>query len=105
MIELEPLLTAIFAGILYSLIWWAAKNVDPTKPSPSFDWVSLLSTAVIGVCVGMFMTLSGNPVTQMSIEAQLAANGAIIAVVREILLTGFRWFASKFPEGFSAGEE
>lgn len=98
MIEnIEPILTAVFAAILYSLIWWAAKNIDPTKPSPSFDFYSLGATIVIGVFVGAYSSFAGSPLTQMGIETQLAANGAIIAVIEKVLKTVFRVVESRWP--------
>ena len=95
--EFEPLVTAIFAAVLYSLIWWAAKNADPTKPSPEFDWFSLGATVVIGAFVGAAAILSGSPLSQLGIETQLAASGAIIAVIEKILKTLYRWLSAKFP--------
>jgi hypothetical protein len=96
--NIEPLITAVFAGVLYSLIWWSAKNIDPTKPSPLFDWYSLGATALVGAFVGLSAMLSGNPFSQMGIEMQLAASGAIIAVIEKVLKTLYRWISAKFPE-------
>ena len=96
MIGLEIILTAVFSGILYSLIWWSAKNIDPTKESQSFNWGSMVATAIIGVFVGVFAVISGSPITQMGIETQLAANAAIIAVIEKILKTLYRYLSVKF---------
>ena len=98
-VEFQPLITAIFAAVLYSLIWWAAKNVDPTKPSPAFDFFSLGATVLIGAFVGAYATLAGSPLTQMSIETQLAANGAVIAVIEKILKTMYRWLEHRYVGG------
>lgn len=95
-VEFQPLVTAIFAAVLYSVIWWASKNVDPTKPSENFDFMSLGATVVIGAFVGAFATLAGSPVSQMSIETQLAANGAVIAVIEKILKTMYRWLEHRY---------
>ena len=95
-VEFQPLVTAIFAAVLYSVIWWAAKNIDPTKPSPGFDFLSLGATVVIGAFVGAFAILTGSPVSQMSIETQLAANGAVIAVIEKILKTMYRWLEHRY---------
>ena len=97
--EFEPLVTAIFAAVLYSLIWWTAKNVDPTKPSENFDFMSLGATVLIGAFVGAYATLAGSPLTQMSIETQLAANGAVIAVIQKILTTLYRWLEVRYVGG------
>ena len=95
-VEFQPLVTAIFAAVLYSVIWWAAKNSDPTQPSPSFDFLSLGATVIIGAFVGAYATLAGSPVSQMSIETQLAANGAVIAVIEKILKTMYRWLEHRY---------
>ena len=98
-VEFQPLVTAIFAAVLYSVIWWAAKNVDPTKPTPAFDYFSLGSTVLIGAFVGAYATLAGSPLTQMSIETQLAANGAVIAVIEKLLKTMYRWLEHRYVGG------
>ena len=98
LIEFQPLITAIFAAVLYSVIWWASKHVDPTKPSESFDFISLGATVLIGAFVGAYATLAGSPLTQMSIETQLAANGAVIAVIQKILTTLYRWLEVRYVE-------
>ena len=95
-VEFQPLVTAIFAAVLYSLIWWASKNVDPTKPSESFDFMSLGATVLIGAFVGAFAILTGSPVSQMSIETQLAANGAVIAVIQKVLTTLYRYLENTY---------
>lgn len=95
-VEFQPLITAIFAAVLYSVIWWASKNVDPTKPSESFDFMSLGATVLIGAFVGAYATLAGSPLTQMSIETQLAANGAVIAVIEKMLKTLYRWLEARY---------
>ena len=98
LVEFQPLITAIFAAVLYSLIWWASKNIDPTKPSESFDFMSLGATVLIGAFVGAYATLAGSPLTQMSIETQLAANGAVLAVIQKILTTLCRWLEVRYVE-------
>lgn len=94
--EFQPLITAIFAAVLYSVIWWAAKNVDPTKPSESFDFMSLGATVLIGAFVGAYATLAGSPISQMSIETQLAANGAVIAIIQKVLTTLYRYLENTY---------
>ncbi len=94
--EFQPLITAIFAAVLYSVIWWTSKHIDPTKPSENFDFMSLGATVVIGAFVGAFAILTGSPVSQMSIETQLAANGAVIAVIQKVLTTLYRYLENTY---------
>ena len=96
LVEFQPLITAIFAAVLYSLIWWASKNIDPTKPSESFDFMSLGATVLIGAFVGAYATLAGSPISQMSIETQLAANGAVIAIIQKVLTTLYRYLENTY---------
>lgn len=95
-VEFQPLVAAIFAAVLYSLIWWASKNIDPTKPSESFDFMSLGATVLIGAFVGAYATLAGSPISQMSIETQLAANGAVIAIIQKVLTTLYRYLENTY---------
>ena len=99
--EFEPLVTAIFAAVLYSVIWWTSKHIDPTKPSENFDFMSLGATVLIGAFVGAYATLAGSPLTQMSIETQLAANGAVIAVIQKVLTTIYRYLENRYVEDLS----
>jgi hypothetical protein len=99
LVEFQPLVTAIFAAVLYSVIWWTSKHIDPTKPSENFDFMSLGATVLIGAFVGTYATLAGSPVSQMSIETQLAANGAVIAVIEKILKTMYRWLEVRYVGG------
>ena len=96
LVEFQPLITAIFAAVLYSLIWWASKNIDPTKPSESFDFMSLGATVLIGAFIGAYATLAGSPISQMSIETQLAANGAVIAIIQKVLTTLYRYLENTY---------
>ena len=95
-VEFQPLVTAIFAAVLYSVIWWTSKHIDPTKPSENFDFMSLGATVLIGAFVGAFAILTGSPVSQMSIETQLAANGAVIAVIQKVLTTLYRYLENTY---------
>ena len=94
-VEFQPLATAIFAAVLYSLIWWASKNIDPTKPSENFDFLSLGATVLIGAGVGIAATFTGSPITQLNIETQLVAYGSVIAVLERILKTLYNYLENK----------
>jgi amino acid transporter len=96
MIELEPILTACLTGMLYSVLWWGTKTIDPTKPSPAFEWTSLVATAIIGAGVGIAAVLTGSPLTQMSIETQLIAYGTVIAVIERVVKTMYHYIENKF---------
>ena len=89
MIEFEPLLTAIGAGILYSLYWYVNKVADPTVPTTwkDIDPYPLIATAVTGAIVGGIMAISNIDVTQVSFELQFFAYGGLVAVIERTLKT------------------
>ena len=58
--------------------------------------MSLGATVLIGAFVGTYATLTGSPVSQMSIETQLAANGAVIAVIQKVLTTLYRYLENTY---------
>lgn len=89
MIEFEPLLTAIGAGILYSLYWYVNKVADPTVPTTwkDIDPYPLIATAVTGAIVGGIMVISNIDVTQVSFELQFFAYGGLVAVIERGLKT------------------
>jgi hypothetical protein len=93
MIEnLQPILIAAIAGIVYSVIWWSTKNIDPTKPSPAFDVKKMAATAILGALIGAASVILGFPLTEMSLGEQLATMGAVTAVVEQILTTAINYF-------------
>ncbi len=94
-INYEPFFTAIVAGILYSLIWYSTKYTDPTKPDAKFDYTKMAATAVLGAVVGLAFCVYQLPVSQMSIETQLAVSGAVIAILDKLLKTGYHWIVWK----------
>ena len=96
--NLETFFAAIFAGILYAVIWWGAKNLDPTKPSPSFKAKPLIATIIIGAAIGGAAVLYGAPLTQMGLETQLMASGAAIAMVEKVLSTIYNYLSTKRAE-------
>lgn len=89
MIELQPILTAIGAGIFYSLYWYLNKVVDPTKPETwkSIDPWPVLATAVTGAAIGIISVLYGSELTQVSVEIQLASYMAFTAVIERGMKT------------------
>lgn len=89
MIEFEPLLTAIGAGILYSLYWYVNKVADPTVPTTwkDIDPYPLIATAVTGAIVGVFMVLTNMDLTQTSFEVQFLSYGALVAVIERMMKT------------------
>jgi len=92
MIELGPIITAVFAGVAYSLYWYVNKVADPSSPTTwkDIDPYPVVATAVVGAAVGGFMFVSGMELTQVSFEAQFLAYGALVAVVERGVRTVVR---------------
>lgn len=97
MIEYQPLFSAVGAAGLYSLLWYGRQVVDPTKPSPDFDIIKLLSTVLVGGVIGAVSILSGIQLTQTSLENQLLSYGFLIAVVEQVGKSIYRALLVKFP--------
>ena len=84
MIEFQPVIVAVAAALLYSLLWFSRQVVDPTKETPQFDPWKMGATLVIGACIGLVSVISGIEITQAGIEAQLTSYGFLVAVVEQV---------------------
>ena len=85
MIEtIQPIILAVIGALIYSLLWYSRQVVDPTKETPEFEPWKLVSTLVVGACIGLVSVLSGVDITQAGIEAQLASYGFLVAVVEQV---------------------
>lgn len=89
MMELEPIITAIGAGLFYSVFWYLNKVADPTKPDSwkSIDPFPIVATGIIGACIGAYTVVSGGELTQVSVGIQLASYMAFTAVIERFLKT------------------
>ena len=84
MIEFQPVIVAVAAALLYSLLWFSRQVVDPTKETPKFDPWKMGATLVIGACIGLVSVISGIEISQAGIEAQLTSYGFLVAVVEQV---------------------
>lgn len=84
MIEFQPVIVAVAAALLYSLLWFSRQVVDPTKETPKFDPWKMGATLVIGACIGLVSVITGIEITQAGIEAQLTSYGFLVAVVEQV---------------------
>ena len=84
MIEFQPVIVAVAAALLYSLLWFSRQVVDPTKETPEFDPWKMGATLVIGACIGLVSVITGIEITQAGIEAQLTSYGFLVAVVEQV---------------------
>jgi hypothetical protein len=99
MIEFQPIFISVGAALIYSLLWYSRKVIDPTKPTPSYDLWQLGATLLIGGGIGVVSIISGVDLTQIGVETQLAAYGGIIAVVEQVGKALFRNFYVRITEG------
>ena len=84
MIEFQPVIVAVAAALLYSLLWFSRQVVDPTKETPQFDPWKMGATLVICACIGLVSVISGIEISQAGIEAQLTSYGFLVAVVEQV---------------------
>ena len=84
MIEFQPVIVAVAAALLYSLLWFSRQVVDPTKETPKFDPWKMGATLVIGACIGLVSVITGIEISQAGIEAQLTSYGFLVAVVEQV---------------------
>lgn len=82
--DFQPFFISIGAAVLYSLLWYCRKVVDPTKPTPEYNLWELGSTILVGAVIGGLSVLSGLELTQVGLETQLAAYGFVIAAVEQV---------------------
>ena len=79
---LGALLTAVIAGVLYTVLQFFA--ADPTLQKP-VDWEMLAANAFFGLCAGIFGWLSGIDVTSQWIIVQIGAYGVFILLLDKII--------------------
>ena len=84
MIEFQPVIVAVAAALLYSLLWFSRQVVDPTKETPKFDPWKMGATLVVGACIGLVSVITGIEISQAGIEAQLTSYGFLVAVVEQV---------------------
>ena len=96
--DYNTILVSVGASVLYSLLWYSRQVVDPTKPTPAYDFWKLGATIVVGAVVGIIAIISGVEVTQVGIESQLLAYGFVIAVIEQVGKAFYRNFEAKIAE-------
>jgi uncharacterized membrane protein YfcA len=84
LIEFQPVIVAVAAALLYSLLWFSRQVVDPTKETPKFDPWKMGATLVVGACIGLVSVITGIEISQAGIEAQLTSYGFLVAVVEQV---------------------
>lgn len=96
MIEtIQPIILAVIGALIYSLLWYSRQVVDPTKETPEFKPWKLVSTLVVGACIGLVSVLSGIDITQAGIEAQLTSYGFLVAAVEQVGKALYRNFTEE----------
>jgi len=96
MIEtIQPILIAVGGSLIYSLLWYSRQVIDPTKETPKFEPWKLVSTLVVGACIGLVSVLSGIDITQAGIEAQLVSYGFLVAAVEQVGKALYRNFTEE----------
>lgn len=97
MIEFSDVLLAAISGLGFAVYWYIKNSIDPTKPVSWADinWFVIAANAIIGALVGIGFAVSGIPVEQAGIEAQMLTYSAATAVVATALQTFVRWIRNR----------
>lgn len=77
----QPIVTAALASLAYSLVFFAKHR---ERDGEELDTTKLGATVLVGIAVGITMTLSGDPLSQATLETQLMAYAGLIALVESI---------------------
>jgi len=93
--ELQPVAAAVVAALLYSLLWFSRQVVDPTVETPKYDPWKLISTLVLGACIGLASAFSGIEVSQASVEVQLTSYGFLVAVIEQVGKAVYRYLTQE----------
>ena len=80
----EAIALSVLAAILYSLTMYFKKHVNPDNPQ-SFDPAKFITTLIWGAIIGAYLAYTGNPVTEQSIQAQMALYAGFIAITENII--------------------
>jgi hypothetical protein len=100
---LTPIFSAAIGSAIVGLYWFVTNNVDPTKPTESFDAVKLMVTVIIGAALGA-LSVAGEglgitgiqALTSQNVATQMAAYGFIASAVETAIKTITRkLYASK----------
>ena len=99
-INLEPVITAFLASLGYAALFYV-KNVLPSlagKPLEeilsnmvsSFVWTRFVSTLIVGVGVGVLVSIKGGTLTQETWELQFSLYAVYVITVENVLKTLIR---------------
>lgn len=77
---LQAILLSISMALIYGLTAYVKTNVDE-----NLDTTKLISTLVVSVFVAIVLILTDNPITQNTLEAQLATYGILTIVIENFL--------------------
>jgi len=99
-INFEPVITAVLASIGYAALFYvkselpdlADKSLEETIKIflSRFNYTKFIATLLVGIAVGLIVSIRGDPLTQETFELQIAVYGAYVATVENILKTIYR---------------
>jgi hypothetical protein len=78
-------INAAAAAAIYSLLWFARNRAK--NPEEAFMPSKFLSTVVVGVFIGVAMSVQGMSVTQENVEVQLAMMAGAVTLVEAVFKT------------------
>lgn len=74
--------SAVGASLLYSAVFYAKKRARSGEP---FNAKKMGATLLVGLGVGLAAAYAGDPLSQTSLEARLAALTGVVALLESLL--------------------
>jgi len=75
--DVTTVLYAIIAALIYGLTFY----IHNRQLGEAFDPAKLLATLIVALFIGIVMAVTGNPITEFDIWAQLIAYAGLVAVI------------------------
>lgn len=80
------IIEVIVASIAYATLFYASKAPEGVP----FDTTKYGATVIVGAVIGVSLWYAGDPLTEMSMAAQLGMYGAMVASVERVLYILYR---------------
>ena len=84
-VPIFTLLEALAATFAYSMLWYQKRRFDPERPGETFKPRKMAATLLVGLAVGTSMYLAGDPLSQTTFGARMAAYAGSVALVEAML--------------------
>lgn len=92
-VEIKIILISVLVGAAYGLLFWMKNRIGQTPDEiEDFDPIKLLATIILAAILGAILGMSGQTVSSLTIQDQLALYGGYIVFVEVALKILWRYF-------------